>query len=331
MGDRRAATIAWLGESFEGRGDLDAASEHLAPAVLKQIDAVKLVEQLTTIADGRRVDSVDAGPIPASVCVTLRNDAHESAAEPLLRVECVFDDLDRLLGISVVPPEHANLSVRTEQTASLSSADRDQAHALFDRAYDRANHTYLDASLETLRWVTMARDGEKLVGFSLGEQRRLDLPRVGPTRATLAGLACVDPAVRRRGLFRRLSNLVLAADGPITAEGVPVLGAGRMAHPASYRIYRPIPTVVPKGGVTPNEFQQAVGSVVAQAYRVADFDPATFVCRGQGTPIGYPNMNQEVEADEWDVFAAVDRDRGDALLALIWQPSAPDGWLEATD
>jgi len=326
MGDQRSATIAWLEASFEGRADLDAAADHLSPSVLEQVDAGKVAQQLTVIASGRRVQEVAPGGVPASVCVTLTDDSDRD--EPPLVVECMLDDSDRLMGINVVPPEQAHLHIRTELTASLSSAARRQVHGLFDLAYDRANHAYLDSSLETLRWITMASDGDNLVGFSLGEQRRVELPHLGSTQATLAGLACIDPRVRRRGLFRRLSSLVLLADGILDGTSGPILGAGRMAHPASYRLYRAHPTVVPKAGVTPNPFQQAVGAVVAEAYRVADFDPTTFVCRGHGSPIGYPNMHQDVEESEWEVFAAVDRDRGDALLGLIWQPTAPDGWLE---
>ncbi len=33
-----------------------------------------------------------------------------------------------------------------------------------------------------------------------------------------------------------------------------------------------------------------------------------------------------VEPEEWEVFRAVNRDRGDALLAIAWNPDAPPGW-----
>jgi hypothetical protein len=37
----------------------------------------------------------------------------------------------------------------------------------------------------------------------------------------------------------------------------------------------------------------------------------------------------EASAEEWGVFATVDRDRGDSLLALSWIPDAPLAWGSA--
>lgn len=326
MEERPQRTIDWLSAAFEGRGAVDDATDYVPRRIVDQVGADGLVDTLATIGTGRRVERVLSGPVPAGVTFVLAGD---DVAEPVLRVECVLDADGKVGGVSRVPSEHADLEVRTERTAELSPADRAQIHSLFEQAYEQANGSYLDASLATLRWITLATHGETLAGFSLGEQRVLDLPRVGATRATLAGLACVHPEMRRRGLFRRLSNLVLVADGVPDAARGPVLGAGRMAHPASYRVYRGHPTLVPTAGTTPNRLQQEVGAAVAVAYGVTDFDAERFVCRGAGAPIGYPKMTQEVEPDEWEVFAPVDRERGDALLAVIWQPTAPDGWLDA--
>jgi hypothetical protein len=86
------------------------------------------------------------------------------------------------------------------------------------------------------------------------------------------------------------------------------------------------PTVVPKPGVRPTTWQQEVGQAIADAYGVHAFDPKTFVCIGSGDPIGYPIIELQVEPEEWEVFRPVDRDRGDALLAMIWTPDAPPGW-----
>lgn len=65
---------------------------------------------------------------------------------------------------------------------------------------------------------------------------------------------------------------------------------------------------------------------MAGAYGVEHFDPATFVCAGSGKAIGYPILDMDVEPEEWEVFAGVDRDRGDSLLGLCWVPDAPEGW-----
>jgi hypothetical protein len=61
-------------------------------------------------------------------------------------------------------------------------------------------------------------------------------------------------------------------------------------------------------------------------YGVSGFDPDTFVCAGSGVPIGYPRIDMDVGPEEWDVFAPVNRERGDSLLGLCWIPDAPEGW-----
>ena len=66
--------------------------------------------------------------------------------------------------------------------------------------------------------------------------------------------------------------------------------------------------------------------MIADAYGEEGFDAETFVCKGAGTPIGYPIIDIEVEPVDWEVFRHVDRDRGDSLLGIVWMPDAPPGW-----
>jgi hypothetical protein len=99
-----------------------------------------------------------------------------------------------------------------------------------------------------------------------------------------------------------------------------------MAHPAALRSIARLPTVVPRTGHRLTRWQQEVGRAIAEAYGVHGFDPETFVCLGSGQPIGYPDIEFDVEPHEWEIFEPVDRDRGDALLAIAWAPDAPPGW-----
>jgi hypothetical protein len=99
-----------------------------------------------------------------------------------------------------------------------------------------------------------------------------------------------------------------------------------MAHPAALRNLARMGSTVPSPGVRPTPWQQAVGRAIADAYGVFEFDPETFVCIGEGRPIGYPRIDFEVEPREWEAFASVNRDRGDALLAIAWIPDNPPGW-----
>ena len=55
-------------------------------------------------------------------------------------------------------------------------------------------------------------------------------------------------------------------------------------------------------------------------------DSATFIVKGDGLPIGYPDLEYEIPEEEWLPFQAVNRDQGDSLLGITWFPDAPQGW-----
>lgn len=196
--------------------------------------------------------------------------------------------------------------------------------ALFRASYRAANEAYLEQSLARFRFIATATSAEALVGFALGEMRLMDLPRLSRQAVALAGICCVDPRFRRRGLFVELERRAFLAAG--VTPGPRVLSCGRMAHPASFRTMLANPTHVPKRHTRPTPWQREIGTVIADAYGVHGFDPDTFACLGSGVPIGYPILDMDVRAEEWDVFAPVNRDRGDSLLGLCWMPDAPEGW-----
>lgn len=230
------------------------------------------------------------------------------------------------------------MTVTVAPAAELPGSLRCALHRLFDQSYAQADHGYLDKSLELLGYVAVAAADdaadqaaaetsgrEQITGFALGETRILDLPGLPGQPVGLAGLCCVHSAYRRRGLFRTLETRVIAA-GTDRPGGGRVLVAGRMAHPASLRIMNGNPGALPHPGVVPTAFQQDAARAVASCFAVDYFDPLTFVCRGRGRPIGYPRMHIDADAQEWKLFAGVDRDRGDSLLALSWIPDTPPGW-----
>ena len=209
--------------------------------------------------------------------------------------------------------------------ATMDLRDRTLAHivALFRSSYRAANDAYLMQSFARLRFIATATSAGTLAGFALGEMRIMDLPRLPRQPVALAGICCVDPRFRRHGLFRELERHAFMAAGiPFRPR---VLSCGRVAHPASFRTMTWNPTHVPKPHTPPTTWQREIGAIIAEAYGAKGFDPETFVCLGRGTPM-HPLIEMDVRADEWDVFAAVNRDRGDSLLGLCWMPDAPEGW-----
>lgn len=218
----------------------------------------------------------------------------------------------------------ADLRFDVQSTPAVANDERAEILALFDATYREANQAWLEQSLTKFRFLATVREAGALAGFALGETRVLDLPGLPRQPVAMAGICCVDERFRRRGLFRRLETAAFLAAG--IELGPRLLSCGRVAHPASFRTMTTHPSHVPRRGKAPTAWQREVGAAVAAAYGVAKFDPETFVCRGGGSPIGFPVLDLEVEPREWEAFAKVDRSRGDSLLGLCWFPDAPPGW-----
>jgi hypothetical protein len=225
---------------------------------------------------------------------------------------------------ATVPRDLSGLELTLKETAVLSEAERRALLGLFESSYRRANPAFLEKSLQTLRWAALAHREGRPVGFALAETRVMDLPRLPDQVVSLAGICCIRKEHRRRGLFGELERRAFHAEE--VPESPRRLFCGRMAHPAALRTIGRIPTVLPRSGHRTTPWQQEVGQAIAAAYGVHGFDPETFVCIGSGEPIGYPDVDQDVEPHEWELFEPVDRDRGDALLAIAWAPDVPPGW-----
>ena len=210
------------------------------------------------------------------------------------------------------------------ETGALSPDRRGDLLRLFESNYRDANPSFLEKSLSTLRHVALATWGGRPVGFALAETRVLQLPRLPGQVVRLAGICCIAPEFRRRGLFVRLEELAAAAAS--VPETPRILVCGRIAHPAAFRTMARIPGVIPQPGWAPTPWQREVGAAIAAIYGAHAFDSETFVCIGDGRAIGYPQGEFEVESREWTVFEPVDRDRGDALLGIAWVPDSPPGW-----
>ena len=221
------------------------------------------------------------------------------------------------------PPSDSAVAFDVVRTSDLSPAMRARVFALFRDSYRAPNDAYLEQSLAKLRYIATANTVETLAGFAVGETRIMDLPRLGEQAVALAGICCVAQRFRRRGLFRELEQRAFRAADPW--PGPRVLSCGRVAHPASFRTITWNPTHVPKADRPPTQWQREIGARIAEAYGVTAFDAETFICAGSGRPMD-PILDIDVRPEEWRVFGAADRARGDSLLGLCWTPDAPPGW-----
>ncbi len=219
-----------------------------------------------------------------------------------------------------------NITFSVSESDTLSSETLGQIHAFFEKTYVQPNHDYLDTSLQRLRYIALALKEEKLIGMALADTRFEKLPGFSePQLLTLGGIGCIDAEYRRVGVFSHISHLAGTANGLVERAKERILACGRAAHPASFRSITRYPTVIPKFSVPLTAWQWDVASAVAELYGVT-LKPNSMVVVGSGKPIGYPNVDIDVEKDEWQIFQDVDRDKGENLLALAWIPDLPEGW-----
>lgn len=222
-------------------------------------------------------------------------------------------------------PNIKDIDIRVKRTDALSNDELEMVHQLFDLAYRKANHLYLEKSFLKLKYISLATFEKSLVGFALADTIKTPLPRMpDPQIVSLAGICCVDSNYRRLGLFKTLEYMAFGGSGILKPEER-VLMCGRMAHPVSFRTMRQFPSVIPKYGTPLSDWQKEIGLKAAELYGV-NLDPETLVVIGDGSPCGYPNINCEVTEEEWLPFKSVNRDRGDTLLGIFWVPDAPQGW-----
>ena len=218
------------------------------------------------------------------------------------------------------------VTIRVVRGCDLTSEDRSAVHGLFASNYRHANHTYLDKSFEALGHTALGESNGRLVGFAVGDAVRTGLPGFSePQAVALAGLSCIDPAIRRQGFFKRLSWHAISAPNVIDFTQR-FLFAGRMAHVVTYRTMASnTNNSIPRPGSPITDWQREVGVRVAGLFG-SEIDPRTFVVRGPGRPIGSPEVEFDISPEDAALFAPVDRQRGDSLLAMAWMPDAPEGW-----
>ena len=216
--------------------------------------------------------------------------------------------------------------IRVVACADLTKVEIAELSRLFHATYRDADEAYLAKSGKTLRFVALAESGDALVGFSFGDSVQVNLPRMDePQSVALAGIACIDESMRRRGLFVTLATEAIRAGGGVQADN-PLLFTGRMAHVLTYRTMANMsPTTVPAAGKNTSAWHREVAVEVASLFK-SEIDPDTFVVRGSGSPVGFPRIAFDTSPEEDALFAQVNRERGDSLLSMCWLPDAPAGW-----
>ena len=128
-----------------------------------------------------------------------------------------------------------NIQITNHIGKELPQVVLEELFQLFDESYEQANHNYLVASFNTFDWIALGRDKGKLVGFAVGDSKKMQLPRLPEKQSiAMAGIACIHEDYRQGGLFRDLAFSSINAGGAIDPSS-PFLFCGRMAHAVSYQ------------------------------------------------------------------------------------------------
>ena len=317
------AAVDWFVSALRARAEVSTedVTVHFADEFVEAVGAEGIAGGMTAMAVGLQVVEPIATEPDGVVRVPLSATRGGFAQ---YRVRLGVDGA-RLSFFDFGPMEIEGVDIDVRPTSELTDGQRSGLHQVFDDAYVDGDHTYLDDQLARLPSIAIATsvDDGSVVGFALSDARVIDLPRLPAQVLRTAGLACVLASHKRRGISSRLEAMAMTAgDAP---PAVHTLLASRFAHAAGLHHVRQRAAVVPRPGLQPTAWHREVAAAVAAALGIGSFDPTTFVCQGQGRPVGKNVIDLDVPDEEADLFAPVDRSRGDTLLALWWT-TPPPGW-----
>jgi hypothetical protein len=177
-------------------------------------------------------------------------------------------------------------------------------------------------SKEREQWVliTLAREGDRLVGFSF-----CTLERIGGTPSVLIGLATIDRGPSGYELLHgilsdQLRRAVLAFPDEDVLVGTRLPGAD------GFDAYANLQDVVPRPDHKASGEERAWGRRLAKRFGIENgaYEDRAFVARGDGTPAGVLDYRRHEDGAEphhpavVSYFDSIEVKRGDALVAFGW-------------
>ena len=208
------------------------------------------------------------------------------------------------------------IGVTTKDCTALSDAELEE---MADLCVDRTpgfDIGYLSKEREEWVLVTHAREGRKLRGYSF-----CTLERIGGTPALLVGLAVVDRTTRAEPSLKQMMadqyrRALLAFPDEDVLLGTRLLGAD------GFRAFTGLTDVVPSPGHRPSGEERAWARRLAKRFGAESrLDDRAFVLKGDGSVTGgfdFVHSKPQASAEVAELFAAVDPEAGDRLVAFGW-------------
>lgn len=210
------------------------------------------------------------------------------------------------------------IEIETKDCTALSDADFGELADMCAEGNSEIGVGMLSKQAEEWVLITLARDNNKLKGFSFST-----LERIGGTPSVLVGVASVKRTSKRDSILRgivldQLRRAVLAFPDE------DVLVGARFNDPAGFEAYRQLDDIVPRPGHKASGEERAWGRRLAKRFGVenGNYDDRSFVATGDGsTPcvLDHEALKPErIAPDVAALFEPLDRRRGDSLIAFGW-------------
>lgn len=207
--------------------------------------------------------------------------------------------------------------VGTKDCTSLSDAELAEMADLCAEREPRFDIGFLSKQCEEWVLITLAREGNKLRGYSFST-----LERIGGTPSLLVGVATVDRTVKADQTLR----LLLGDQYRRALLAFPdedVLVGSRLSTPEGYQAFAGLVDVVPRPGHKASGEERAWGRRLAKRFGAEGrIDDRTFILGGDGATAGALDFGgPKVRAPQSGVdalFKGINLKKGDRLVSFGW-------------
>ncbi|MGH9186288.1 MAG: hypothetical protein ACRD0U_10815 [Acidimicrobiales bacterium] len=210
------------------------------------------------------------------------------------------------------------IEVETKDCTQLSDAELAE---MADICADGPSHFeagLLSKQAEAWVLVTLARDADKLKGFSF-----CTLERIGGTPCVLIGLASVKRTAKRETVLKAIMHDQFRR-AVLAFPDEDVLVGTRFVDPGGFEAFRTLEDIVPRPEHRVTGEERAWGRRLAKRFGIENgsYDDRVFITTGDGSfPCVFDHESLHPERTSTDMrayFADVDAARGDSLIAFGW-------------
>jgi hypothetical protein len=210
------------------------------------------------------------------------------------------------------------IEVETKDCTALSDAELAE---MADICADGPSHFeagLLSKQAEAWVLITLAREAGKLKGFSFST-----LERIGGTPSVLVGCASVRRTSKRDTVLKAMVTDQLRR-AVLAFPDEDVLVGTRFVDASGFEAFRALEDIVPRPDHRASGEERAWGRRLAKRFGIDNggYDDRTFVASGDGSfPCVLDHETLRPDSIDRDVaafFAALDRGRGDSLIAFGW-------------